>query len=73
MWNRLYIAKELVELHGGEIKLKSVLGAGTEVLIRIPDVLNDLENLSSYIEEQEYVEHIQLNKIEIEFSDIYLN
>ncbi|WP_024613180.1 PAS domain-containing sensor histidine kinase [Clostridium sp. Ade.TY] len=69
----LYIAKELVELHGGEIKIKSVLGAGTEVLIRIPDVLNDLENLSSYIEEQEYIEHIQLNKIEIEFSDIYLN
>lgn len=32
----LSIAKELVELHGGEITVKSVLGKGTDFVIRIP-------------------------------------
>lgn len=69
----LYIVNELVKLHGGEIKIKSVLGVGTEFLIRIPDVLSDEEEIKSYIEELNYVDQVQLNKIEIEFSDIYLN
>lgn len=69
----LYIVNELVKLHGGEIKIKSVLGVGTEFLIRIPDVLSDEEEIKFYIEELNYVDQVQLNKIEIEFSDIYLN
>ncbi len=69
----LYIVNELVKLHGGEIKIKSVLGVGTEFLIRIPDVLSDEEEIKSYIKELNYVDQVQLNKIEIEFSDIYLN
>lgn len=32
----LSIAKELVELHGGDITVKSVLGKGTDFVVRIP-------------------------------------
>ncbi|MEG0969551.1 MAG: ATP-binding protein, partial [Acidaminococcaceae bacterium] len=32
----LPIVKKLVELHGGEVFLKSKLGAGTEVIFTIP-------------------------------------
>jgi two-component system cell cycle sensor histidine kinase PleC len=32
----LAIAKSLVELHGGRMRIRSVLGAGTTVVVRLP-------------------------------------
>jgi two-component system cell cycle sensor histidine kinase PleC len=32
----LAIAKSLVELHGGEMRIRSRLGAGTTVVVRLP-------------------------------------
>jgi two-component system cell cycle sensor histidine kinase PleC len=32
----LAIAKSLVELHGGEMRIRSTLGAGTTVVVRLP-------------------------------------
>ena len=32
----LAIAKSLVELHGGAMRIRSVLGAGTMVVVRLP-------------------------------------
>jgi two-component system cell cycle sensor histidine kinase PleC len=32
----LAIAKSLVELHGGEMRIRSTLGAGTTVIVRLP-------------------------------------
>jgi two-component system sensor histidine kinase VicK len=39
----LAIAKEIVEAHGGEISIKSVLGKGTEVTIRFPAARDENE------------------------------
>jgi two-component system cell cycle sensor histidine kinase PleC len=35
----LAIAKSLVELHGGQMRIRSRLGAGTLVVVRLPRVL----------------------------------
>ena len=32
----LAIAKSLIELHGGEMRIRSTLGAGTTVVVRLP-------------------------------------
>jgi signal transduction histidine kinase len=32
----LYVARALVELHGGEIRIESAAGRGTEVLVSLP-------------------------------------
>jgi len=39
----LAIAKELVELHGGEISVRSIEGEGTEFIIRLPRVPADVK------------------------------
>lgn len=45
----LSIAKELVELHGGDITVKSVLGKGTDFVVRIPSARKVFEDaLSSW-------------------------
>ncbi len=40
----LSIAKELTELHGGDITVKSVLGKGTEFIVRIPSAKKVFED-----------------------------
>ena len=62
----LAIVKNLVNLHGGDIEVKSEENRGTEFLIRLPVV--DL----SYQEEEvdRRIDNID-EKIKIEFSDIY--
>lgn len=66
----LSLAKSLVEMHGGEISVKSKVGVGSEFIIRIPiklvkdksdKVFNECEKLNSLVE-----------NIKLEFSDIYL-
>jgi signal transduction histidine kinase len=65
----LSIVKTLVELHGGSVYAKSLEGEGTEIIMHIPCKLA-VEAESQYhystIIEKNYIE-----KINIEFSDIY--
>ncbi|WP_097027455.1 PAS domain-containing sensor histidine kinase [Clostridium peptidivorans] len=63
----LSLVKSLVEMHGGNIKVKSSLGKGSEFIVKIPVVNVDKEEL-----EVKYND-INIEKIGIEFSDIYFN
>jgi two-component system, OmpR family, phosphate regulon sensor histidine kinase PhoR len=64
----LSLVKSLVEMHEGEVAVKSKLGEGTEFIIRIPDkrLPEDEKVLTSY----DLAEN-QIDRINIEFSDIY--
>jgi two-component system sensor histidine kinase ChiS len=67
----LALVKSLVEMHGGTISAKSKLGEGSEFIIELPVTLvesnNDLNKYSSYeAAGSKYIERVQ-----IEFSDIY--
>ncbi len=62
----LSIVKSLVELHGGTIYPKSVYGKGTEFLVSLPvDNNNQKENKMKYMADN------LMNKMDVEFSDIY--
>ncbi|MEJ6951095.1 sensor histidine kinase [Natronospora cellulosivora (SeqCode)] len=63
----LSIAKCLVEMHGGEIQLRSEHGKGSEFIISIP------KNNDSYLNEKYdvVIKDDFSNQVEIEFSDIY--
>lgn len=64
----LALVKSLVELHGGNIHVESILGKGSEFILNIPNSLcNDkLEILNTESLKEKFVQ-----KIEVEFSDIY--
>jgi signal transduction histidine kinase len=65
----LSIVKSLVELHNGNIYLKSEPGAGSEFIIEIPDTIVEEEGI---MQENIYAEGDRhVDKINIEFSDIY--
>lgn len=66
----LSLVKSLVELHNGSINLKSELGAGTEFIIELPKNLIKTSNYNTCdcnLNNDQSIERIQ-----IEFSDIYL-
>lgn len=65
----LSLVKSLVEIHKGDISVKSTLGEGTEFVINIPDITYDNE---SDIESKESLKEKFVQKIEVEFSDIYI-
>lgn len=62
----LAIVKNLVELHGGNIKVRSIVNKGTEFIISLP-----IKNIKGKnIEKDKSIYNIE-EKINIEFSDIY--
>lgn len=63
----LSLVKSLVEMHGGNIEVKSNLGKGSEFIVKIPAINIDKEEL-----EVKYND-INIEKIGLEFSDIYFN
>lgn len=65
----LALVKSLVEMHGGNISVKSKFGEGSEFIIRLPDLMipESDEQISSMILDEK-----NINRINIEFSDIYL-
>ncbi|MGL5346174.1 MAG: PAS domain-containing sensor histidine kinase [Peptostreptococcaceae bacterium] len=65
----LSLVKSLVEMHNGNIKLNSKLGEGSEFLITLPDVLVNEDNNVDFEKIPPYLSKI--NKLEVEFSDIY--
>ncbi|KAB3529240.1 MASE3 domain-containing sensor histidine kinase [Alkaliphilus serpentinus] len=62
----LTIAKSLVELHGGSLKVKSTYGKGTEFIVELPTdgTVKDEETQMEMFSRN-------IDKIKIEFSDIY--
>lgn len=66
----LSLVKSLVELHGGQIYLKSQWGVGSEFIIELPSRIVEEENFAYKCRDmgQDKVE-----RINIEFSDIYLD
>ena len=65
----LSLVKALVELHQGSISVKSSPGAGSEFIIQLPVKL--VEDCSEVIETQRLTAQDNIEKIDIEFSDIY--
>ncbi|MEW9121625.1 MAG: hybrid sensor histidine kinase/response regulator [Thermotaleaceae bacterium] len=65
----LNLVKSLVEMHGGEISVRSVYGEGCEFIVELPTNLTyvgEEENLLEYNSSESVVQ-----KIHVEFSDIY--
>jgi len=66
----LALVKSLVEMHGGTIKAKSVLGKGSKFIIKIPNIkLN--EDKESVINKNQVIGNSRVERVKIEFSDIY--
>jgi signal transduction histidine kinase len=64
----LSLVKSLVEMHGGNIEVKSELGVGSEFIVKLPAKINVNEVL---INEKSSLDD-KVEKIKIEFSDIYM-
>lgn len=65
----LSLVKSLVELHHGNIYVESELGVGSEFIFELP--VNIIGEHSSIILEKEISKNSQIEKCNIEFSDIY--
>jgi signal transduction histidine kinase len=63
----LELVKYLTGLHGGDISLKSELGVGSEFILTLP-----ISNVEACVEDHKFVNTNKIDKLEIEFSDIYL-
>ena len=64
----LSLVKSLVEMHGGEISVKSNYGEGSEFIIKLPT--SPIYDTKSCIEDKP-LEQLSVERITVEFSDIY--
>lgn len=64
----LFIVKSLVDLHNGEISLKSKWRVGSEFTVKIPCRLLENENVNT---SNNYIRMSCAQKVKTEFSDIY--
>jgi PAS domain S-box-containing protein len=62
----LALVKSLVAIHGGEIRANSVYGEGSEFIVKLPVTISDKEEI-----EDKYLYENNIERIRIEFSDIY--
>ncbi|CUU48866.1 PAS domain-containing sensor histidine kinase [Clostridium beijerinckii] len=62
----LYLVKSFVEMHGGKISVVSVEGQGSEFIIELP-----VELIKNEEEKDKILFKTNIEKIQIEFSDIY--
>jgi PAS domain S-box-containing protein len=64
----LSLVKSLVEMHGGSISVRSEEGAGSEFIIELPcDIIEEVETT----EKDNCINHSKIERVNIEFSDIY--
>lgn len=70
----LYIAKSLAKMHGGDIQIYSILGVGTEVVVSIPYIEDNMHGVSECAMTRmgSNVDYVQLDRMKVEFSDIYI-
>ena len=66
----LALVKELVELHGGSIKVKSEINEGAEFIVELPNKI--IKGKSESFDEIATTMDSKVDRIKIEFSDIYL-
>jgi len=66
----LVIVKLLVEMHGGEIKVESKYGEGSEFIIKLPNIALGEEDIE-FATTQFALKEELIDRIDIEFSDIY--
>lgn len=64
----LSLVKSLVEMHGGNVKVNTKLGQGSEFIVMLP---NNIVTSDKNIHESSLINQDSINKINIEFSDIY--
>lgn len=64
----LSLVKSLVEMHGGEISVKSTYGKGTKFTIKLPVAIKDTSNMPV---QNTNFNKSHIEKVSIEFSDIY--
>lgn len=62
----LTLVKSFIEMHGGTIEIKSTIDVGSEFIVTLPAKI--IENCSL---EDDFVYETNIEKINIEFSDIY--
>jgi len=67
----LSLVKSLVEMHGGSIKVNSISGEGSEFIIELPTNTLDYEEIYLPYKELYKKQDTKIEKINIEFSDIY--
>lgn len=69
----LNIVKEIVELHNGEIQIRSLKGIGTEVIIKLPKYINsDNKKIEDGYNSKEFQNDYIKHAVEIEMADIYI-
>lgn len=67
----LSLVKSLIEMHNGSIKLNSIYGEGSEFIIELPINTLDCNETYSPYKELYKKQDAKIEKINIEFSDIY--
>lgn len=66
----LSLVKSLVEMHGGNISVKSECNKGSEFLVELPiRLISEEVNLKNH--RGDFVQENNIEKIQVEFSDIY--
>lgn len=67
----LSLVKDLIEIHGETIQVKSELGVGSEFIVKLPvKILDDDSDLNNVYFNND--SHDLVKRMNIEFSDIYL-
>jgi len=66
----LSLVKSLVEMHGGSIEVKSQYGEGAEFIVELPARIVDKDNNIKVVDD--FKNQTNVEKIQIEFSDIYM-
>lgn len=66
----LSIVKSLVEMHGGEVTANSILGIGSEFIIKMPT--NIIKNEVNIDNDEDRSLSNNVEKVKIEFSDVYV-
>ena len=69
----LSLVKSLIEMLNGSIEVKSEYGKGSIFLIQLPANQFDMEEISTSSKEFSTTRHYQIEKVNIEFSDIYFD
>lgn len=67
----LSLVKSLVEAHKGTITTKSVYGMGSEFIIELPTVIIEGEDITELDKPNDFNNDEKVERINIEFSDIY--